>query len=510
MGEQQSTEGVGQGVSLGSLLSLPGVVAHHSLRDVRVSGVESDSRAVLPGMLFVALPGTRDGRDFVVEAIARGAVAVACAPPLPACAAGMPWLELSAPRRAIGPLAETVYGAPSQALTLFGVTGTNGKTTTVWAYAVLARALGHACATWSTIAHHVPGCAPQASPFTTPEAPAISRFAAGAVAAGAQHLAMEVSSHGLGQHRVDGLRFAVAGFTGLGRDHLDYHKTVDAYFAAKARLFSELAPTARVICIDTEHGRLLAKKHPDALTVSTDPALQATLTFGRVPGSARANLSAFGNTLTVEAAPLGRHNLANWGVAIGAHLTLGTPWSELASAVISACSRAQGPVLPPGRLQRVGADIAADVASGPAVFVDYAHTPDALAAALQAVRESTRGRVWLVFGCGGDRDRGKRPQMGAIAAELADEVVLTSDNPRSEHPDVIISEIFAGIAKAPERPKSVRREPDRAAAIAWAIGNAHAQDAILIAGKGHETIQIIGSAELPFSDHDVALELLKR
>ena len=510
MDGQQSATGVKDGVSLGSLADLPGVSGCHGARDVRVSGVESDSRAVAPGMLFVALPGARDGRDFVAEALARGAVAVACASPLPSIAAGMPWLELSAPRRAIGPIAEAVYGSPSHALRLFGVTGTNGKTTTVWAYAALARALGDACATWSTIDHHVPGEAPQASSFTTPEAPAMSRFAAKAVAAGAQHLAMEVSSHGLAQHRVDGLRFAVAGFTGLGRDHLDYHETVEGYFAAKARLFSELAPAARVVCVDTEHGQLLAEAHPDALTVSTDPASPAALTFYRMPGSGRATLSALGNTLVVEGAPLGRYNLANWGVAIGAHLSLGTPWSELASAVVSACAGTQGPSLPPGRLQRVSDDSAAPNVERPAVFVDYAHTPDALAAALAAVRESTRGRVWALFGCGGDRDRGKRPQMGAIAAELADVVVLTSDNPRSEDPDAILSEIQAGIPGAPVAPGRLHREVDRAAAIAWAIEHAHPQDAILIAGKGHETSQIIGQTRLPFSDYDVALAALRR
>jgi UDP-N-acetylmuramoyl-L-alanyl-D-glutamate--2,6-diaminopimelate ligase len=484
--------------------------------DPEVLGVSHDSRRVTPGDLYVALPGERfDGWDFAAAAVAAGAVAVAGSPPRePALAAALPvpWAALDDPRAGLAALAARAYGHPDRELVLAGVTGTNGKTTVALLIAAMLEAAGLPAGFLGTLGYrfgslpgqaaapHPPAVAADASGagraaaaaavdgggHTTPEASDLFRTLREMRAAGARAAAMEVSSHALAMQRVAGAAFDVAVFTNLTRDHLDYHRDMESYFAAKRRLFDQLKPGGRpAVNAGDPYGRRLAAELPGALTFGEGGEVRASTVRLSLRGIA-ARLETPRGAVDVESPLLGRYNLDNLLAAAAAAEALGLPHSALARGIA-----ARLPV--PGRMEPV------DRGQPFAVFVDYAHTDAALAAALAAVREvAGGGKVAVVFGCGGERDAGKRALMGRTAGELADLPIVTSDNPRGEDPLAIIAAVEEGV-KASGNP-SYRLVPDRREAIRAALAAAGPGWAVLVAGKGHEREQIVGARKLPFSD----------
>ncbi len=466
---------------------------------VPLAGLTADSRTVKLGSIFVAYPGTfRDGRGFIAEAIARGAAAVLWE------RAGFEWderwevpnLGVQDLRAKISEIAGHVFGNPSQSLWMAGVTGTNGKTSvSQWIGSAL-DGLGRRSAVVGTLGNGLVGERTEAK-NTTPDAIVLQRLLADYLRRGARNVAMEVSSHGLDQDRVAGVKFDAAIFTNLTRDHLDYHGTMEAYAEAKYRLFSARGLAHSVINVDDEWGATFAER------LSGD-----VITYGQARGTrhdareqpriaaSKINLSEAGVRFHVDSewgsgevsAPvLGAFNVSNLLAVMGALIAAGVTFDQ--------ARRALGALEPvPGRLQRVGGGAA------PLVVVDYAHTPDALEKALEALRPTVAAghRLVCVFGCGGDRDPGKRPLMGQAAARLADQVIVTSDNPRGEDPDAIIAQIRAGISADAE---SIE---DRQVAIFSAVSHARAGDVVLLAGKGHETYQEIAGVRHPFSDLEVA------
>jgi UDP-N-acetylmuramoyl-L-alanyl-D-glutamate--2,6-diaminopimelate ligase len=478
--------------------------AHRVVGDLPadVSGVTADSRHVAPGDCFVAVPGFRaDGRRFVPAAVDRGAtVVVTEGEPLARLA--IPQVIVPSTRAALAALADAYHGHPSRRLVLVGITGTNGKTTTSYLVEALLRARGLATGVLGTI-QYVVGGETRAASQTTPEAPELQAMLAEMVARGVGGVAMEVSSHALALSRVDGVAFDVGVFTNLTQDHLDFHGTLDEYRRAKRRLFELLArsgkrPRTAVINADDPSGRAMV----EGLDVDV-------LTYGRAAGAgvraSRATSALDGIDMRVETprgpvrvtSPLiGEHNVSNLLAAVATGLAL-----DMAPAAIAAAlTRVSGV---PGRFEQVRAG------QPFLVVVDYAHTPDALERVLETARKLTAGRLGVVFGCGGDRDRGKRPLMGAIAARLADRVWVTSDNPRSERPEAIIDEVVAGIARVTTDRTRWVTDPDRRRAVAAALAWAKPGDTVLIAGKGHETYQIIGTEAQPFDDRAVAREILQ-
>jgi UDP-N-acetylmuramoyl-L-alanyl-D-glutamate--2,6-diaminopimelate ligase len=459
--------------------------------EVQVSGLRQDSRQIEAGDLFAARAGAAvDGAEFARKAVERGAVAVLAElgrelPPL-----GVPVLRVEDVRRAIAFGAEVLYGYPSRRIPIVGVTGTNGKTTTTFLIERALAELGCRPARLGTLGLALPGVE-EAGAFTTPEADEISRLVARAVRAGATEFVMEVSSHALEQVRVAALAFEVAAFTNLTQDHLDFHGTMERYGAAKARLFTELLPKHAVINVDDAFGKTLAKiARGRVTTVSRTGSADIEVRRADIDGSGiRADLRAAGEHVALESQLVGAHNLENLLVALGVLTALGHSPRDAARALGSAAGV-------PGRLERC---------DGPdddlLVVVDYAHTPDALARVLDALRPLTRGKLRCVFGCGGDRDPGKRSKMGAIAAERADFAVVTNDNPRTEEPGAIADAIVSGMSAA-KTPYVV--ELDRARAIELAIGEASPSDTVLIAGKGHEDYQIFGAERRHFDDREVA------
>ena len=469
--------------------------------------VTADSRAVRAGTLFLALPGhSVDGRRFITDAVARGACAVLWdsandfAPPDLA----VPNAGVTNLRALAGFLAHRIYGTPSAHLALIGVTGTNGKTTvTQWIAQALAHA-GERCGVIGTLGNGYPGALVAAS-NTTPDACVLYECLAGFVADGASAAAMEVSSIGLEQGRVNGACFAATVWTNLSRDHLDYHGSMESYAAAKFTLF-DLAPAAvAIINIDDAHGHVLAERLAArgqrliACSLERTEApwpLLAVRDLRLMPAGIACTVTWQGEEVAMEAAVLGAYNVSNLLAVIGVLLARGLSLAEAMTHV----ARLQPPS---GRMQLTGG------VDEPLVVVDYAHTPDALAKLLDAVRPAAAargGRLWCVFGCGGDRDRGKRPVMGELAVRHADEVVITSDNPRNEDPHSIIAAIRTGAGTA----TNVRCEALRAAAIATAINEAAPADVIVIAGKGHEDYQEIAGVRHPFDDRQVATEALGR
>ena len=461
--------------------------------DVDVAGLALDSRAVVPGDLFFALAGTQtQGHAFIADAVERGAAAVAYDPaggtPV-GVAHGVPLLPIPELRRQVGVVADRFFGAPSAALTVIGVTGTNGKTTCTQLLAQVLDTPTARCAVIGTVGMGFPGALAPAT-HTTPDAIAVHRLMAEFKARGARYVCMEVSSHALAQERVAGVRFKLAVFTNLTRDHLDYHGDMQSYGAAKARLFATPGLDAAVINLDDDFGRALAAE-----------IKARVVTYGIAQGDVQARdlqLNTEGLSLRIRTpdgeAPLqtqliGRFNASNLIAVAAALSVLGMPLHTAASRL----ARTR-PV--PGRMERFGGGLQ------PLVLVDYAHTPDALEKVLHAAREHTPGQLWCVFGCGGDRDRGKRPLMGAIAERLADVVVVTDDNPRTEDPQRIVDDIVAGMRA---RPRVMR---DRRLAIASAVGAASGGDTVVIAGKGHEDYQQIGTQKFPFSDQAVVRESL--
>jgi len=484
------------GVALAQLVARDIAQSLNGDGSTRVQGVQHDSRRVLPGDLFVAISGaTDDGARYIEQALTRGASAVLSSQPLQL---PVPTLVALNPRRSLPHAAEVVYGFPTAALKVIGITGTNGKTTTAeWLGATLGAERSSVIATTG-----VHGLA-QGYPIhnTTPEGDDVSRIARKTLARGGEYLIMEVSSHALALHRVDAITFAVAGFTNLSQDHLDFHATLEAYGAAKARLFTERNPQHAVINADDEFGRRLAKSVPNALTYSTNPDGQANIK------PLRANMTAQGFELEVrtpcgdipiKSTLVGMHNLSNALLVMGCLIALGASASVLARVGDFTGAK--------GRLERIaGLPINS-------VFVDYAHTPDALVKTLSALRPITQGRLWVVFGAGGDRDSSKRGAMGRAAADYADVLVLTSDNPRSESPEVILSQIEQGVLESGVHQLALHQLAnashgyvsiaDRALAIATAAGAMQSGDTLVVAGKGHESYQEVRGQRLPFSDEE--------
>jgi UDP-N-acetylmuramoyl-L-alanyl-D-glutamate--2,6-diaminopimelate ligase len=477
-----------------------------------VTAVADDSAAVQAGALFVAIKGLRrDGHEFVSEAFRRGAVgAVIDEPRLMAEQPSAPCL-ICVPdsRAALCRIATAFYGEPTSRLRMVGITGTNGKTTTTYLIQGILSAAGLPAGVIGTIGYRI-GERQLTASHTTPGLLALQQLLAGMMREGLRAAVMEVSSHALAQGRVDGCVFDAAVFTNLTQDHLDFHGTMEAYFAAKRTLFTGLAdgrygkPGAwAVVNHDDPWGRKLLDAHPArTLTYGLEPGADVTASDVTVAWSGiRATIQGAHGTFPIESPLVGRYNVHNLLAAVGAGLALGC-----APAAIQAGIRQMRQV--PGRFEKVE-----EPGQPFRVIVDYAHTDDALRRLLLAVRELQRGRVIVVFGCGGDRDRGKRPKMGRVAAELADLAVLTSDNPRSEEPQAIIRQIEAGVKEAgpsERRLSDYRIVEDRKAAIGWAIATAQAGDVVVIAGKGHEDYQIVGTARHPFDDRSVAREALRQ
>lgn len=470
-----------------------------------------DSRDIEPGDVFVACPGlSSDGRLYIDKALALGASAVLFEAPatdaVQAASAGTPMLAVTGLRSLLGELGDTWYGRPSAALAVVAVTGTNGKTSSVqWIAHALSRN-EKACGTIGTLGAVLPDGQTLGGSLTTPDVLTVHRTLAAMRDAGAKAVAMEASSIGIEQGRMDGVRVALAAFTNLTRDHLDYHVTMERYEAAKARLFSWPGLTAAVINADDEAGRRMLAALPEGVSpmgysLSDDPAIPAAMRARDLQATSQGQIftlvSPHGEAQIVTRL-LGAHNVSNLLLVAGVLYKLGLPFAQIARELA-----ATDPV--DGRLQTVepAVSLPAHAARGPLVVVDYAHTPDALSRALLALRAvatARSGRLVCLFGCGGERDPGKRPVMGAIAAELADHVVVSSDNPRTESPEAIVQQILAGI------PEAVRPdvEVDRARAILQTIWAASPEDVVLLAGKGHETYQDIGGEKLPFDDREWA------
>lgn len=465
-----------------------------------VTGIAYDSRRVTPGMVFVAIPGQKtDGHEFIEKAIERGATAVVCEQN------GFPTqratkIKVADAREALARLAISYYGDPGGKLKVIGVTGTNGKTTVSFLVKAILEAAGIRTGLMGTVQYEI-GDRVIPAQRTTPESLEVQQMMAQMVRAGCSACVMEVSSHALEQKRVWGIEFDAAVFTNLTQDHLDFHGTMEKYFAAKKKLFIvEGRPSkkrAAVINIDDDFGARL----------SGQTNVEVELTYGLQKAArlraAKIQLSAEGSKFTMETPErsftcrlplIGRHNVYNALAAAGTGLALGVEATPIQAAL-----NAITPV--PGRLERV--------ASGQpfGVFVDYAHTDDALKNVLSTLREITKGRVLVVFGCGGNRDAGKRPKMGRAAAELADYTIITSDNPRKEQPEKIAAQIEKGFKAV--RPDRYRVELDRRRAIHEIVAEAKAEDCVLIAGKGHETYQEFEDTVTPFDDRVHAREALE-
>lgn len=460
---------------------------------VVVTDVEQDSRRVQPGALFVARSGARsDGVRFVADAVAQGAAAVmlpldAQLEPLP-----VPVLRVRDMPRALAFAAEAVHGWPSHHVAVAGVTGTNGKTTVTWLVQRALGGLGVRAARMGTLGFEFEQEREDIH-LTTPEADMASRCLARVKQSGGTHAVMEVSSVALVQARADALRFEVAAFTNLTRDHLDFHGSFDAYRQAKARLFRELAPRVAVINTDDEFGRDLAREAKSAVVSVGSGAGVDGSALECSPRGVEGRVAAFGHEVELRSSLIGRHNAENLTLAFGILHALGVEPERAARALSDV-----GPA--PGRLERCdgpGDDLV--------VLVDYAHTPDALERVLSAVKPAPPARLVCVFGCGGDRDPGKREPMGRAVGDRADHAIITNDNPRREAPQAIAAAVERGLRRASA---SYEVYLDRAGAIERAVLNAAGGDVVLIAGKGHETYQLIGGREIAFDDREHARRAL--
>lgn len=479
--------------------------------DAGITGVSTDSRRIAPGDLFIAIPGTRfDGSEFLGAAQRAGAsVALVQRPGGPP---GLRWVQVKDTRRAAGPVAAAFHKHPSRGMRLVGVTGTNGKTTVAWLLDALFFDRFGASLFAGTVGHRArtPGGELRAPgpALTSREAPDFQALLAAASEAGCASGAVECSSHGLALGRLDGTSFAAGVFTNLTRDHLDFHRDFEDYFAAKRRLFTELVREEgiAVASADGSHGQRLAgeleRDRPDLRLVRFGSEAGADVRIASVRSGLdglRVRLASGGAVHEIRSPLIGAFHAQNLTAAWAAATALGVP-PEAAAAGLGAAPP------PPGRMERITGSEAPSEA--PAVFVDYAHTPDALAHALSAARSLVgAGRLTVVFGAGGDRDREKRPLMGDAAARLADRVVLTSDNPRDEDPAAIVAQIRLG-ADNPLLAAVVEEEPDRAAAIRGAVAGAASGDLVLIAGRGHETIQEVRGERVPLDDRALAAAAL--
>ncbi len=464
-------------------------------RDIEVGDLAYDDRAVKPGSLFFCVPGfKRDGHDFAAAAVSRGAVALVVERSL-SLGTGVPEIVVESVREEMARAAAAFNGDPTASLQVVGVTGTNGKTTTTFLIRALLEAAGRRCALLGTVKNVIGGIEHPVV-RTTPEAIELQRDFRAMLDAGDGACAMEVSSHALALHRTDAIHYAAAIFTNLSRDHLDFHPTMDSYFDAKRRLF-EPEPRVAIVNVDDPYGARLADglRSPVSFALERDASFRALHVETDLSGM-RFEVQAADARIDVRSSLRGRFNVYNLLGALAAACALGI---GLQDAVVSLENAGQVP----GRLEPVDED------QGFAVLVDYAHTPDSLQNVLLTARALTGARVHVVFGCGGDRDRGKRALMGEIAARLADGVIVTSDNPRSEDPEAIIREILAGAGGAARGGGTGRAEiawlVDRRAAITEAIAQAGPGDVVVIAGKGHEQGQeFAGGRKVPFDDVTVA------
>lgn len=480
--------------------------------DTEVTGVQHDSRRIGSGDLFVAWRGdVHDGRAFANDAIARGAAAVLSFGP-PPDAPSVPWLEVDDPRSQMGPVAARLYDHPERELLTVGITGTNGKSTTAQLIGSCLTHAGRSAAVIGTLGRsvHVPGAgladtsrqSSTASDRTTPESSDLFRMLRRAVDLGARSAAVEVSSHALDQGRLNGMTFDAAVFTNLSRDHLDYHPSMEAYYEAKRRLFALLRPGGcAVINVDDEYGRRLAAEVGRTAPVwrcssagRSDAEVRVVRSELDLAGI-RAEIETPGGGLSLVSRLLGRFNLENLTAAVAGASALGVP-SDAIRAALAAAEHPDGRLEPVERGQEFP------------VLIDYAHTDGGLRAAIGAIRELSDRRILVVFGCGGDRDRGKRELMGGAVGELADLAIVTDDNPRSEDPARIHRAIVAGLVTAGGCGHEV--VPDRRSAILRAVTLAASEPgwAVLIAGKGHEATQTIGKRKLPFRDRDEAEQAL--
>ncbi|MCL2700209.1 MAG: UDP-N-acetylmuramoyl-L-alanyl-D-glutamate--2,6-diaminopimelate ligase [Phycisphaerae bacterium] len=509
---------------LSELLASAGVDVVVRRGDGPVASLVSDSRRCAAGACFVAVRGpVVDGHDFIAAALAGGATSVVCEDAA-AVPASVPWAVVSSSARALGPMAQAFHGWPARKLINIGVTGTKGKSTITLLVRAILEAAGHRPALLGTIAYETGKTSVEAN-NTTPGAVDLAEMMAEMVQAGRTHLVMEVSSHALDQGRVAGVEYAAAAFTNLTGEHLDYHKTMANYLAAKRILFAELPASATaVINFDDPSGEAMAAvtrgrvvsygldgprtlgavirdisdrgtefvmRDAGILPASGEDGL--TSSNGQSHGTHNAGETPASREIMIASPLIGKHNVRNGLAAAGICRGLGVSWDVIASTLTKG-------VRVPGRLDRVPVDAPFTV------YVDYAHTDDAMANVLSAVRPVTRGRLIVMFGCGGDRDRLKRPRMARVAEELADAVVVTSDNPRTEDPRAIIDEILAGFTPAGLAKTHV--EPDRRKAIERVIQHAREGDVILLAGKGHETYQIVEETKHHFDDAEVVREML--
>ncbi len=468
---------------------------------IPVRGISCDSRRVGEDDVFFAVQGlTSHGLDFLAEVAESDVAAIVwdSSTGTPPEDVGIPTVAVPRLASRLGEIADRFFGQPSAQLGVIGITGTNGKTTVAWMVAQAAELLGERCGYLGTLGSGV-GAIQGAAGMTTPAVIDLHHQLADFVEQGASYAAVEVSSHALAQGRVDGVRFDTAIFTNLSRDHLDYHADMRDYFDTKARLFLDCAPRQRIVNVDSQYGAELATRCGQeivAVSLQSDrvangrPYVYVRSVVAGEHGSDIEFTSAWGDGHFTLRMP-GDFNVANAVLVLALLLRSGV-------AVDAACSAMSQLSAPPGRMQRVAED-------GTAAYVDYAHTPHALDVALRALRPHCRGKLWCVFGCGGDRDAGKRPQMAGAAERLADRIVVTSDNPRHEDPQAIIDAVLPGF----ESMDGVTVIEDRAAAIAWTMRQAAADDVVLIAGKGHEDYQEIGGERLPFSDIAVAAAALR-
>lgn len=467
--------------------------------DTEVAGVAYDSREVLPGYLFVAVRGENvDGHNFIEDAVGRGAVALVCEEEPAGKAVEVPVVGVKDSRAALAAISNNFFGRPSESLYVIGVTGTNGKTTTTYLIKSILESWGKKVGLIGTIQCMI-GDEPYDARHTTPEALEFQGLLHKMLISGCTHVVSEVSSHALAQKRVDGTLFRTGVFTNLTRDHLDFHKTMEEYYLAKERLFKELLHGAAVVNFDDQYGRRLIA---DINNLRTE--LKGCYTYGLEKGSdlmAAEIGKSFdklrfkildGGIHKVETSLTGLPNVYNILSAAGAAVSIGVPWDVILKGIRDAKAVR-------GRFERV------EAGQKFLAIVDYAHTEDALERLIYTARGLTEGKIITVFGCGGDRDAGKRPKMGAVATRLSDFVVITSDNPRSEKPEKITKEIEAGAVK-----RNYLIEPDRREAIRRAVLMARDNDVLLVAGKGHEGSQIVSGRSFHFSDREVLEEAIKQ
>jgi len=471
-----------------------------NLPDAGVACVTEDSRRVVPGAIFVAAPGARsDGHDYAAQAAERGAIAVLGSRHGIDTLCGLPYVYTPSPRKALGLLAHALRGNPSRGMTVIGVTGTNGKSSTVAMIARVLESCGFRTAEFGTLGYRIRDESVPA-PHTTPFGEDLAEMFGRASEAGCTHAVMEASSHAIDQDRIAGIDFNVAAFTNLTQDHLDYHADMDAYRRAKLRLFEQLEGEGRfgVVNLDDPSGSaFVAASRVPCHTYGADGDVRAEDVEIRLDGTSFKAKTPWGET-PVNMHLLGRHNVQNALCVITVCGALGLPLGSIAQGIASLRSV-------PGRFERV------ETRRGFEVAVDYAHTDDALRNLLEAAREVCPGRVIVVFGCGGDRDKTKRPKMGRVAGGLSDFAVVTSDNPRTEDANSIIEMILPGVESAGKvKDETYCVVPDRRKAIATAIEMARPGDLVVIAGKGHEDYQILGTEKVHFDDREEARAALGR